>query len=375
MKISIITCNLGNNCLGRAYLLGKVLQRNYEVDIHGYIFPYSPHPIWKPCDTGEFLYNAEAGRNFPLFLKSMINMVRNIKGDVIYVSKPLLPNYGVSLLKKVFTGKPVILDIDDWEMGWFDHLKGVPWWKLLSNPLGPLYTRWMEHYIGFADEITTVSTQLQELYGRGVIVPHGRDTEAFDPAKFDRDKFRKELNINGFKVVMFLGSIRPHKGLDDIVQSLNILDRDDIRLMVIGAGEDPIYEDKLKKLGKEKVILKGLIPFNEIPQYLSASDLVVLPQKKTKQSYGQIPAKLFDAMAMAKPIIATNVADLPKILDGCGIIVESEDVSMLAEKIAWVFSNQQEAEEMGKKAREKCIEEYSWDAMETKLKTIFGKYE
>ena len=79
-------------------------------------------------------------------------------------------------------------------------------------------------------------------------------------------------------------------------------------------------------------------------------------------------------MAMAKPIIATNVSDLPQILKGCGIVVEPEDVSGLAEKISWVFSNPLEAEEMGRRAREKCIEEYSWDVMEKKLVAIFDKY-
>jgi glycosyltransferase involved in cell wall biosynthesis len=153
-----------------------------------------------------------------------------------------------------------------------------------------------------------------------------------------------------------------------------MLDRDDVRLMIVGAGYQPAYENMLKELGKGKVFLKGKIPFTDIPGYLHAADLVVLPQKKTLQGYGQIPAKIFDAMAMAKPIIATNVADLPLILEGCGIVVEPEDISALAEKIAWVFSNPAAAEEMGKQARKKCIAEYSWDVMEKKLLTVFEKY-
>jgi glycosyltransferase involved in cell wall biosynthesis len=232
----------------------------------------------------------------------------------------------------------------------------------------------MEHLLRFADEVTTVSTKFQQRYGRGIIIPHGKDTDYFDPARFDRNNMRKRLHIEGFKVIMFLGTPRPHKGLDDIVRAMNRLDRDDIRLMIVGAGEDPAYDNRLEELGKGKVILKNAIPFNDIPAYLHAADLVVLPQKKTLQSYGQIPAKVFDAMAMAKPVIATNVADLPTILDGCGIIVEAGDISVLAEKINWVFSAPREAEEMGRKAREKCIKEYSWDVMEKELVAIFDKY-
>jgi glycosyltransferase involved in cell wall biosynthesis len=374
MKISIISFDLGNNCLGRAYLLGKVLSRHYDVDIHGFVFPYSGNKIWKPCDTGEFYYKVIQGRNFPFFLKSMTDMYRSINGDVIYASKATLPSYVVALLKKFFSDKPVVLDIDDLETAWFEKLKGARRWMRILQPYGPIHTTWIENFIGFADEITTVSTQLREKFGRGVIIPHGKDTEHFDPAKYDRNKLRKELQFDGYKIIMFLGTVRPHKGLEHIIQALNLLNRDDIRLMIIGAGTEPKYENMLEEIGNGKVILKEKIPFNNIPQYLHAADIVVLPQKKTIQSYGQIPAKLFDAMAMAKPIIAADVSDLQMILNGCGIIVEPEDISGLADKIDWVCSNTLEAEKMGRRAREKCIADYSWDVMEEKLVAIFEKY-
>jgi glycosyltransferase involved in cell wall biosynthesis len=374
LKISILSYDLGLNCLGRAYLLGKVLSRNYDVEIHGFSFTGAKGAIWKPCDTGEFRYHSVAGRSFPLFLKSISDMVKSINGDVIYASKLRLPSYGVSLLKKFSNGKPVVLDIDDLDTSWYEHLKGFQRWKTIFDPTGPLYTEWMEKYLRFADEVTTVSTQLRQKYGRGIIIPHGKDTTHFDPSRYDYDGIRKELNINGFKTIMFLGTARPHKGLDDIVRAMQILGREDVRLMIVGAGADQKYDSMLKELGGGKVILKGEIPFHDIPAYLHAADLVVLPQKKTLQSYGQIPAKIFDAMAMAKPIIATNVADLPLILDGCGIIVEPGDIPQLAEKMEWVFSNPKAAEEMGKRAREKCILEYSWDVMEQKMSSIFEKF-
>jgi len=47
----------------------------------------------------------------------------------------------------------------------------------------------------------------------------------------------------------------------------------------------------------------------------------------------------------------------------------------LAEKIQYVLNNPDEAEEMGQKARKKCIEKYSWDAMEEILLKMFKKYE
>jgi len=65
-------------------------------------------------------------------------------------------------------------------------------------------------------------------------------------------------------------------------------------------------------------------------------------------------------MAMAKPIIATNVSDISEILNGCGWIIETENPRQLAETIQYVYEHPIETKEKGEKAREKCKREYSW---------------
>jgi glycosyltransferase involved in cell wall biosynthesis len=76
---------------------------------------------------------------------------------------------------------------------------------------------------------------------------------------------------------------------------------------------------------------------------------------------------------MAKPIIATNVSDIPEISDGCGWIVEPENSRQLAKRIQYVFDYPVEAKEKGKRAREKCKREYSWEMMEKKFDCNFRK--
>lgn len=374
MKISILSFDLAHNCLGRAYLLGKVLSRRYDVDIHGFIFPSLGSTIWKPCDTGEFHYQVEVGKNFPGFCFSAASLLKNISGDVIYACKPKLPSFGLALLKKFFSRIPVILDIDDIETSWYhkDGWNEKPW--SIIDPIGRIQTEWMEHFIKYADDITVVSSQLNQKYKRGIIVPHGRDTTLFNPDRFDRKSLRKEFNVERIKVIMFLGTPRPHKGLEIIIEAMKILGREDIRLFIVGKGSDLIYEKRLMQLGGEKVVIMDQIAFNEIPQYLTIADLIVIPQKQSVESYAQIPAKVYDAMAMAKPVIATNVSDLPIILENVGMIVEPDDIEGLASKIEWIFSHPADAYEMGMKARKKCIDNYSWDVMDVTLSNILNKY-
>ena len=374
MKISILSYDLSHNCLGRAYILAKVLQRRYDVDIIG---PMYGDGIWSPFDTNEFQYISVPGLTYSNFFKSIPKMLNLIKGDLIYAIKPRPTSYGIGLLKKLSNNIPLVLDIDDWEVGFYQRDTKLQLITELIRPRRSLnafpYTLLMEKLTCFADDITVSSKFLQSKFG-GVKVPHGRDIEAFDPSKFDRKHLRKKWNLTDKKVIMFLGNPRPYKGLEDLIMATKSLNRADLTLMIVGV-EDNEYKRRLKKIGMEKIQIVGLQPFSKVPEFLSMADLVVLPQRNEPSTIGQVPAKIFDAMAMAKPIIATNVSDLPEILDGCGWIVEPESPEQLAGTIKHVLNNPVEAEEIGWNAREQCIKEYSWDAMERILTGVFDKYD
>lgn len=152
----------------------------------------------------------------------------------------------------------------------------------------------------------------------------------------------------------------------------------DVILVIVGIDERDQYSNNLVKMAKKALGKRfrgfGLQPFEKVPEFLAIADVVVIPQKRGYATIGQVPAKVFDAMAMAKPIIATDVSDLPEILKGCGWIVESENPGQLAQIIQYALDNPEEAAEIGRKAREKCIKEYSWNAIEKILVNIFRKY-
>jgi len=387
MKISILTPDLSHNCLGRAYLLAKILQRRYEVEIVG---PTFGDGIWEPvADDKSITYKPVKirGRFKPYW--QIKELTKKIDGDVIYASKPLFTSFGVGLLKKLSNSKPLILDIDDWQMGFmkeiYSSLSLAQSFKFLATSALFFYsmssywnTLFGEKLSHLADEITVSNNFLQDKFS-GTIVWHARDTEAFNPEKFDGSSLREKYDIaRNKKVVMFSGTPRAHKGIEDLIEAINLLQTQDVLLTLVGADEGSYSQNLItmadKKLG-ERLKAFGLQPFEKVPEFLAMSDVTVIPQKRNLASVGQLPAKVFDAMAMAKPIIATNVSDLPEILDGCGWTVEPESPEQLARAIQHIIDHPEEAEQMGQKARQKCIENYNWDAMEKVLLKVFGKYE
>ncbi|HDD44770.1 MAG TPA: glycosyltransferase family 1 protein [Candidatus Desulfofervidus auxilii] len=388
MKISILTPDLSHNCLGRAYLLAKILQRHYEVEIVGPVFG---DEIWKPVANDKSMTYKSVkicGMFKPYW--QIKELIKKIEGDVIYASKPLFTSFGIGLLKKLFDSKPLVLDIDDWQMGFmkesYKNLSIARRLKFLVASVLRFYSvgSYWNNLLGeklsrLADKITVSNSFLQYKFG-GTIVWHARNTEIFDPAKFDKYLLREKYQIEKTnKVVMFFGTPRPHKGIEDLVKAVSLIKDRNVIIVVVGIDNKDLYCKNLVSSAKEILGDRfkgfGLQSFEKVPEFLSMADVVVIPQKRNFSTIGQVPAKVFDAMAMAKPIITTNVSDLPEILDGCGWIVEPENPKQLAETIQYVLNNPEKAEEMGWKARQKCIEKYSWDAMEKVLLEVFEKYE
>ncbi len=337
-----------------------MLGSRFEVEVIGPLFG---ERVWPPCDTNEFTYKPVPCVSSPAhFIKSMKKIENLISGDIIYASKPRFSSFGVGILSKLTSHRPLILDIDDWELGWFLPYRFRKMASLSVKSIlevnGFLNTLCMEKVTFIADGITTASRFLQNRFG-GEYVPHARDTELFDPSRYDGEKIKRELGLKDEKIIMFLGSPKPHKGIEDLFAATRSLKRKDVRLLIIGASDGYLFKSPLLDGVNHLTIIKGMVPFMRIPEYLACSDLVVLPQNNVPSNHAQVPAKLFDAMAMAKPIISTKISDMPEILKDCGLIVETDSPKYLAEKIDFILENPNEAKTIGQKARERCIEKYS----------------
>ncbi|MCK5466091.1 glycosyltransferase [Candidatus Parcubacteria bacterium] len=394
MKISILNANLSNNCLGRTYLLAKILQRNYEVEIIG---PMFGSKIWQPVIWDKSITYKSIKIRGSLKSKGLLRsyfqttrLINMIDGDVIYANKNLFTSFGIGLFTKIIKNKPLVLDIDDWQMGFVKNnirnQSKSEFYKYLIDSAKRLYrvdsfwSNLVSEKLSYLVKDKTVSNSfLKEKFG-GTIIVHGKDTDFFNPENFDMKKTREKYGIgNDKKVIMFSGSPRAHKGLEDLVDVIAKINNNNIILFVVGIDNNDIYCKNLINYAERKIKKSfkwvNMQAFEKIPEFINMADLIVILQKKNIATIGQLPAKIFDAMAMAKPIIATNVNDMAEILDGCGIIVENCDSDQLEKSINYIIKNSKEAKEMGIRAREKCIAKYSWDIMEKELLKVFDKYD
>jgi glycosyltransferase involved in cell wall biosynthesis len=363
VKISIVCFDLADNALGRAELLARLLASRFDVEVVG---PQFGDAIWRPVAGGPIPHRTVRARHYPRFARAIPDLLRLIDGDVIYASKPRPTSFGVGLLARARRRRPLILDVDDWELGFF-YRSGF-WGRVgralnLDDPNGLTWTWITERFVPAADALTVASTFLQQRFG-GALVPHVRDTEAWDPARHDRAAARAALGVGDRRVVMFLGTPRGYKGVDDLVDAVKQLDED---VVLVFVGVEPASGWHSRWGDSPRVRTVGEIPFDDVPRVLVAADVVAVPQRATTDTLGQVPAKLIDAMAMARPIVATEVSMIPVILEGCGSVVPPGDPRALAKAIAQLLADPASAGDLGRRARERCIARYSFAAARATL--------
>ena len=372
MKISILCFELSSNAFGRAGLLARALSRFYDVEIIG---PSRSGGIWAPMAKIGVAVNKFEWRRYPEFFKIKKNIIDAIDGDVILASKLMPTSFGIGLQKKYSSGKPLVLDIDDWELGFFYHSDF--WGKVgrflnISNPNGLPYVWRMERLVGHADAVSVSNRFLQKKFG-GALLPHCRDTEILNPLKFNAADVKEKMGFVEKKILMFLGTPRPHKGIDDLLQGFKKIDNPELNLVIIGVENKQEFLKGIDASVKDRVTVMPKTPFDKLAKNLSAADIIVIPQRRTSDSIGQIPARLFDAMAMAKPILATRVSDIPEVLGDCGYLTEPNEPSQLADAIQYILAHSNEAQKKGQAARERCQQMYDISNLESGLKELIER--
>jgi glycosyltransferase involved in cell wall biosynthesis len=165
------------------------------------------------------------------------------------------------------------------------------------------------------------------------------------------------------RTVLFLGWVIPTKGVEELVRAWAKLKMPGWRCIIAGPGS-PQYRDKLLQDFKPEAL--EFLPqqlHDDAINLMKECDVFVLPSHTEG-----FPYVIIEAMALGKPIIATNVGAIAEILDdGCGVVIEPKDVEALCSALHQVLANELLQAEMAAKAQRKARAEYSMEKVMDEL--------
>lgn len=236
------------------------------------------------------------------------------------------------------------------------------------QPIG----KWIESWnIRNADLVLSINEGLREYSIRmGAprektdVIRAGIDLERYDPSKVSGEEIRRQ---NGFTkddvVLFFMGWLYPFSGLQEIIISLAEVKNQHPNLKLLIVGDGDAYEE-IKNLRRtlrleDRVILAGKQPFEKIPALIAAADICLLPAHDNEIMHDIVPIKMYEYMAMGKPIVATKLYGvMTEFGEGHGLLYVDASEMVVAEALRMIISG--EAPFIGRKAK-KFVENNRWD--------------
>ena len=310
------------------------------------------------------------------------NFVRRNTLDILHVHD--LPFVGTTLDVAGEFNIPVVADMHEN----YPAAKQL-WNEGIRDPLvwfGDDYRRWQRYereILPLASEVITVVDEAAERLQESGAVDSEHMTVVMNVEErswFDELATSESIADDAIRLV-YVGGVRPHRGLDLVITALSEIPREHkVSLRIVGARGE--YASELAKLASdieigERVDLIEWIPLREIPNAILECDIGIVPHQKHAHTDATIPHKLFQYMLASKPVLVSNCRPLERIVKETksGLVFESGNPSDLASKILDLTTNSKLCEELGSNARKSAMGPYSWEVEGQKLVALYDKFQ
>jgi glycosyltransferase involved in cell wall biosynthesis len=304
--------------------------------------------------------------SFALTHKAEVNrQIKNFAPDVIVGFGILNSYWAVNAVRN--HGIPFIYY-------WIDALHRLIPQKALQ-PLGLLIERTV---LKQSDMVLVINETLKDLVvklgapeTRTKILRAGIDDKQFHPVVGD-DTIKKQYGISGEDIVLFfMGWLYQFSGLKEVALQLSNNQDHRIKLLIVGEGD--LYKE-LERIQKEyslqsRLILAGKKDYAQIPGHIAVADICLLPaypEEKIMQDI--VPIKLYEYMAMQKPVISTRLPGVVKEFGEVnGIVYVDRPEDVISKALALVETNS--LKELGLKAKEFATKN-SWQQIADEFEAI-----
>lgn len=266
---------------------------------------------------------------------------------------------------------------------------GVPWILETNAPvfyeskverktmvLGDIARRLEARAYRDCDSLVCVSEQLKEIVverlgiraDKIVVIPNAVDTDVFDPEQHRPKRMFPNFTIG------FVGHLAHWQSLNLLLEVIRDLKAEGVNLSLVVVGDGPMrkrWEAEASRLGiLADVAFVGKVAWPEVPRYIAGFDVAYSGQVEMQAGSMYLsPLKLYEYMAMAKPVVASAYGDARSLLiEGqTGFLFKGGDTRQLKAAVVRAYHSGGSLAQMGRKAREVVVANHSWRARVSRL--------
>lgn len=203
-------------------------------------------------------------------------------------------------------------------------------------------------------------------------LPNGVDTDLFQMDKIMRDKKRKELNIENDTVIGYTGSFAYYEGIPVLLEAFKNLNEKypNLKLAIMGKayfdGDQNINDIVKENDLEEKVIFIPAQPYEKVPDYLSAFDILCCSKLDVEINRVANPIKVVEYLSMNLPTVCSAVGGINDTItdERDGFLVKPGDINSLENKIEWILLNPDISEKVASNGRKTVLNKYSFSVTE-----------
>jgi len=211
------------------------------------------------------------------------------------------------------------------------------------------------------------------------IIPCGTDIQQFGSVTREAARTRLEIDPEA-KVVLYVGRFDPRKGIETLVRAVReskFYESKQLQL-IIGGGCTPGNADAkerdriagiVNELGMDQCTsLPGCLSREILPSYYAAADVCVVPSH-----YEPFGLVAIEAMACGTPVVASDVGGLQftVVNEETGLLVPPQNVPAFNHAIDQILSHPQWQQELGKAAKKRVIDKFSWHGVASQLDKLY----
>jgi len=351
---------------------GTVIQKIDGVEIH-YVYSYAN---FRGSFAKRFYYF------LTYFFASIVQAFKLSKPDVVYaVSTPLTVGFLGYIISRL-RGIPFVFEVTDL---WPDAAVACGVVKnkgliALANWLAMFCYRTSAHIVGLG------RSMCNSIVAKGIdrqkvsLITNGVDLSLFHHTSEDhanRLAIRTKYDFGDRFVVMYMGAHGAYNSLETIVDTALWL-KDDPRFLFVFVGdgdEKPKLQGRVSALHLTNVIFLPPMPRAESPAMLAAADAFVLPNRKGDFFTGNLPNKLFDFLAAARPVVVAGLGETSELVmaAGAGICGEAEDSHAMANSLTALAEMPMETRMgMGIKGHDYVFKHYDRDILSERFLKILS---
>ena len=298
-----------------------------------------------------------SGRYDPRLLFRLVSLIRRWEIDLVYTVLPTADMWG--RVAGCLAGRPALVSRKGTVLSGGDRESYEGLVDRMLRPFTDLVI--VNSHLGLEDLVRDHRADS----ARAVVIHNGTDCERFSPPTLEaRMRSRGRLGLPDSAVVLGgVGRLSHEKGWETLVEAaarLPALLRRDFYCLI--AGDGPLRRTLEERIShhalSERIRLLGFR--SDVSEILAAVDVVVMPSYQEGS-----PNSLCEAMAMAKPVVATRVGGVPELVEHgrSGLVVEPHKPLELAAALANLLSDPEARARFGAHGRERVVSLFSLERM------------